>query len=464
MILRLLKHGGIYFSFNIIQKLLSFMIVPVYTSYISPEGLGKFSSIQSLGAFFILLFTLGLDEAAALFYFKSIESEKKKFIGSILMLAFFLGILGVLFLYISKNLVYNRIIENLPINFFELSLILVFFSPFFNIYQKLLRIQSKAINHAILLSLYSIIQLILILLFVVIIGMKETGLLLAFSSTSLLFGIYSVVRLIQLSSFKLSFEQTKRILIYSKNVCINNLGSWGISNLMIVSIGKFASAKEVGLYTVISFFTLILTEFAKTFINVFQPFLYGLLSSKDKQYATVIFTKIFSTIVILMGLWLLVFANILFKVFFNEEYHEGINLIPMMIGIGVFNFLNLMIDQIFNYFEKASALLAYATIFGLIVNIVSIYSLSDNLNLTIAVNILIIVNLLILSVKLLMLNRIHNNFGITKFLGLNVIIFLLIVYSINFIPIIGFKAVIASFITAILVFMNQESFKYLLSK
>lgn len=401
------KNGLIYLIFNIFQKGISLIMVPIYTSYISPEKLGIFSAIQSLGALFIVLFTFGLDEAAALFYFKNCKSPRnlKNTIGNIITISMIIGGIGSFSLYIYQNEIYYNIIPTLPKYFVVLSISIVFFSPFYNIYQKILRIQSKAIYHALLISGYSFLQLFFIVLFILIFNKGVLGLLISFSLTAIIFGIFSLIKIISLSSLNFKKTTTKRILNYSKNITIHALCSWGITNLMIVTLGKLSNTSEVGIYTAISFFSLILIELSKTFINIFQPFLFENIQNPKNRIIVLNIINIVILIILLFAFFLIIFSQYIFVLFFNYKYHTGIVFIPLVIIVGLSNFYSLMIDQIFNFFEKSSKFLSYASVSGFILNLILIVVFRDDINIKTSLLILITVNITILFIKLVFLSN-----------------------------------------------------------
>lgn len=409
------KNGLIYLIFNVFQKGISLIMVPIYTSYISPEKLGIFSTIQSLGALFIVLFTFGLDEAAALFYFNNRKNTRnlKNTIGNIITISIIIGIIGSFSLYTYQNEIYHNIIPKLPRYFVVLSICIVFFSPFYNIYQKILRIQSKAIYHALLISGYSFVQLFFIVLFILIFHKGVLGLLISFSLTAIIFGVFSLVKIFSLSNLNLNKVSTKRILNYSKNITIHALCSWGITNLMIVTLGKFSNTSDVGIYTAISFFSLILTELSKTFINIFQPFLFENIQNSENRTFVLKIINIVILIILIFAFFLIIFSQYIFILFFNYKYHSGVMFIPLVVIIGLLNFYSLMIDQIFNFFEKSSRFLSYSSTAGFILNLILIVVFRNYINIKISLLILIVVNIVILLIKLIFLsNKLEFSFNL----------------------------------------------------
>ena len=82
---KILQNSAIYTVIMVLQKGISFFLMPLYTAFLSPSDygiLGVVSSVSSLMAVFI---TLGLEAAAARFYYKynKDEDQAKKIYGNV---------------------------------------------------------------------------------------------------------------------------------------------------------------------------------------------------------------------------------------------------------------------------------------------------------------------------------------------------------------------------------------------
>lgn len=405
-----LKNSVIYIIINIVQKSSSFLMVPIYTSYITPNKLGIFSLTQSFSAFFIVLFTFGLDEAAIVFFFKNQENKKqlKSILGNIILLSLGISVLGLIILvFFQKQLFFNTI-NGISYEFVYMAIILILTSPFYNIYQKMLRIQNKALHHAFFLAFYSIFQMVLLLIFIVYFKLDVIGLMLAFTLTSFVFGLYSLYKVTSISNLNFDKEIVINVMNYSKHIAINGLLSWGITNLMIISLGKFSNSHQVGIYTAISFFGMILLEFSKTFVNIYQPFVYESIKNSTSSSKLYSVTKLVCLSILLFAITLTIFSEAFFHFFINSMYKEGLELIPLVVGIGLINFYTIMVDQIFGYFENETKKMSWSSITGFILNVALIFYFRNVFNLKVALLILNIVLIFILILKTYYLNKILN--------------------------------------------------------
>ena len=398
----------IYILVNMGQKLISFLMLPLYTAYLSPNNLGTFSMVQSYCAVFIVILTLGLDEASLYFYFKHKNdiNKQKSILGNIIVFSLLVSFIGCFFIFFYKQFLFKSIINDLSTTYINLALLLILFSPIFNIYQKLLRIQNKVLEHAILIASYSIIQMMFIFYFIVFRGIDEMGMVLSFSLTAAIFGIYSIYKLIKGIRISLDFGIIKNIFSYSRHIFLNSLLGWGITNFLILSLGILSTSYEVGIYTAISFFGIIFLEVSKTFVNIYQPYVYKSIEDPKYSFSLLEVTKIISIVLLLAAIILILLLDKVFYFFISREYQIGIKLVPLIIGIGVLNFLIIMIDQIFGYFKEATKYLTFASTIGFISNITLIFIFRNSFNLTTGLLILNIVLIIILLAKSYWINKV----------------------------------------------------------
>lgn len=379
------KNGLIYTIVAIFQKLSSFLLVPVYTALLLPEKLGVFSQIQAIGALFIVLITFGLDETAALFFFrkKNNKNELRETFSTLLWISISISTCGFIILLLINEDIYSSLINDFYIVL--ISILWIIFYPFFSIYQKILRINLEVIRHSLFIASYSIFQMILIIVTVVYLKYNLKGLIFSFGITSVLFGLYSIYQMKSYITLQFHFEKAKKILSYSKYIFLNAILAWGLSSLIIVCLGKYGSNEDVGIYTAISFFSLILIEVSKIFINVYQPFIFKQIKN-DKLVND--YTTLSTLAVFMLSLFLLLFSQLLFSFLISPQYSRGVSLIPSIISIGFCLFASSMLDQIFASRETSVSKSSIATLIVFLINCSLIYYFRNGFNLTIAVYIL----------------------------------------------------------------------------
>lgn len=379
------RSGFIYIIVAVFQKLSSFLLVPVYTAILLPEKLGIFSQIQAIGALFMVILTFGLDETAALFFFKAKSSKKEliETLSTLLLISITICFCGFVTLFFVKEYIYSSLINDIDV--IMISILWVVFYPFFSIYQKILRINLEVVRHSLFIASYSIFQMILIIITVVYLDYNFKGLVFSFGITSVLFGLYSLYKLKHYISSRFYIERAKKILSYSKYIFLNAVLAWGLTSLIIVCLGKFGSNEDVGIYTAISFFSLILIEASKVFINVYQPFIFRQI--KNEQLVSR-YTILSTYAIFILSLFILLFSQLLFSFLISSQYIRGVSFIPSIIFIGFCLFASSMLDQIFASREASVSKSSLATLIVFIINCCLIYYFRNNFDLKVAIYIL----------------------------------------------------------------------------
>ena len=84
---RVLKNSSIYSFINVLQKAISFFLLPIYTAFLTPGDYGLVALISSFFGFIALLIMLALNGAISRYYFvyKNDEKRVKEFLGTIVI-------------------------------------------------------------------------------------------------------------------------------------------------------------------------------------------------------------------------------------------------------------------------------------------------------------------------------------------------------------------------------------------
>ena len=164
----LIKNTTLYSIGTILPKAASFILLPIYTSFLSVDEYGIISAMIVFNAFLTILITLNIERSIfRLYYDYETAAQKKEYIGTVFIsiLCFSTIMIGVMFLtrdYIS--LIYKSI------DFYPYFLISIF-TVYIGIYGSMLRVLLQVIQKVKLFVMLGIVQFIisslLILLFVV---------------------------------------------------------------------------------------------------------------------------------------------------------------------------------------------------------------------------------------------------------------------------------------------------------
>ena len=74
---RLGKHSAIYGLGGLVSRILAVLLLPLYTSYLTPADFGRVETLVALNAILVTLLRGGISTAFFRFYFDSTESEQR---------------------------------------------------------------------------------------------------------------------------------------------------------------------------------------------------------------------------------------------------------------------------------------------------------------------------------------------------------------------------------------------------
>jgi O-antigen/teichoic acid export membrane protein len=357
-----------------IQKSVTFLMLPIYTIYLSPEEYGAINMVITIGNIFILLFTYALDETAARYYFQYNHDKKRQkvILGTIVIISLIFVLLGSIFIFLVREYIYTKFIPGITIDLIILSILVIATSPIYSIYQKLQRIKDNAIMYSVISFSYSVCQIILIVLFIIYLKLSVRGYLLAMAITSCFFFFFCLFSLRKEFVFSIDIDHIQGLLKYASSIVPHTLSSWGLNGFSNLLIGNILGAAYLGIYSAMSFGGTILFVMSTAFFNAWQPWLYKKLETIDNQNKDLInsLVKIILLIFTLFAFVLSLFSAEISHIFINERYTSD-TVIAFFI---IFNNLMLCIGSCFVFFlyykKDYTKYIAFSTFVGVAVNIV----------------------------------------------------------------------------------------------
>lgn len=358
---------------SFLQKGAGFLLLPLYTAYLSPEQFGIANVINASAAIYIMLFSLSLDDAVARYYFiyKSEKDKQSGFLGSIVIFSLVFSLLGFFGLYLFKSFFFNIFInENISSSLLIYGIISIATAPMYAIQQKIHIIEERPFHYTINTFTHFLINTLLCILFIVKYEMGAEGLLLAAAIVHIAFYLYSIVFLSKRMKLSFQFKYLKEALKYSLPLLPNRVSSWGLVNFNKVYLGKLLTNAAVGIFNVANYFGLIITVLAQSVSMAYQPFVYKLLDEGDTGKE-----KLKNIIVVLAmcysiaGFVLALISQELLDIFINKRYASAGTIIPIVVWETTISAISTSYIYILFYYLKAPKHISISTIIAAIINI-----------------------------------------------------------------------------------------------
>lgn len=317
---KLIKGTATYALGDFGTRILSFLIIPLYTYYISTDEMGIYDLLISTSGLLLPLITLQISDAAYRWMISKL-SNPEDCISVAYKVLVITNTIFLFLLYIIR--------QTITIPYFELFSTLVILSSWYYTILKLIRGLGNQKLYALTGVIYTVIYLSLNFIQIVLLKRKIDSL---FISAILGYGICIIFVLVKeplLRKFKLqaSRQLIRQFIIFSLPLIPNYLNWWVINSSDSYIVTLFLGASANGILAVSHKFPSLLQTIISLFNTSWQDLSVSKLE-KDEQYNTKTF-DLFSK-VILVSLFVLIPATKVFIcIIMNEQYRASSNYVPL---------------------------------------------------------------------------------------------------------------------------------------
>lgn len=365
---RLVKNTGLIAIGNFSAKVVSFLLLPLYTDILSTAEYGTYDNIVAISSFLLPIVTMSMSDAMFRFIIDTGSEglEFKRMVSN----SFTVILIGVSILALGLSGVYFAFkVDNL---FFVW--VYVTASAFYTFTNNLLRGMGKIKEYAIISSSKNIMAVIFNVLTIVVFRWGMVGLLFSLCVAEVISFIVVAckTRLWNQVSFNLvSGDKTKMMLKYAIPLIPNTLSATIINLSDRLIITRFMGPGANGVYSISYKFP--------NMVEVIYHFFYTAWSesasrvwAKGKEEATKYYQALYEQIDnLVFSVILLMTAGmaILFRIFVRGDYVQGFIYVPFLMFAMYFNCLAKYYSGLYTAMKKTKAM-ATSTIIAAMVNLV----------------------------------------------------------------------------------------------
>ncbi len=368
----LLKRISAYTLISVITGAISFLLLPVLTSYLSPEDYGVLSLFTASTSFIVALLSFGTTNIIMV----KLYTEKDNF-GS-----YFKTFLGLITLNTLISVVLFLLITLVSPNFMGLPKYLILFVPivaigvvFFETISTLMTYKKQTIKFASFSLFKFFIEIGLVILFVIVLNYTWKGRILALFVSLIVIGIFGYRYLVRenLLKGKLQFVVYKNLLKEGAPLILMSVSIMVMNLSDRFYLEKMVGLKETGLYSVAYSIASIELLVIGASMNVFRPMIYDYLENFIENKKRLLNLSLIFIAVTLVVFIIIAFSNtFIFKYFLNSSYESAaIFVIPLTLSSlfwGVFSFY----ISYYLYYKK-SRIIGLFSVVGIFINLVLNY-------------------------------------------------------------------------------------------
>lgn len=373
---RLIKGTFITFLGFVFLKGMRFILVPLYTRYLSPADYGILGIFLPLVEILSMLATLGLNSSIIFFMFEYREKEEeyKKFISTILISNIvFALIISVLFFAISPAFLKIFLKEN--IHSYKSYIILIIGIILFVIPQQIMLSILQAREKRLEIAILNIAGFLLLFIFLIYqLVVKKSGaygqILASFYQSIVLFVPYFTYLFYTIGrNFRYSLHYLTEAIKYSLPLLPHSISLWilNLSDRLILS--KYAGLEETGYYTFAYTCGLAMYAFVTGMQAVWSPVFFDV--KKNQKDANLILGAQASHWTLFLGIIAgtgILFTPEIVKIIASQKYWIATPyIIPVILGYffnGIYTFPGLILQQM-----KRTGLVSILTIIAASSNI-----------------------------------------------------------------------------------------------
>ena len=368
---RVLENSFLYAFSSLLTKAIGFLLLPVYTTFLTPEDYGITNLVNSFTGVAIFIVAFSLYSAIIRFYvdYKDNCEKLKRFYGTLVTFITLSGSIFVSFMVLLRDFLIAWFFEGIA--FYPVVVIALLgltFACLHTVHQSILRgMQAGKKLTAINLIVFTL-SVIFTLIFIGIFKMGAVGVLLSSLLINVLYVAYMVCDLKNNDLITFCIDKTilKEALRYSIPIMPHNLSTHIASFASRVFINRSASLATVGLYSVAMQFGTIIDMIQSSVNQAFAPWFFDVMSrggNAGKREAVVLSRfLLIGYSLIYMGIGL--FSPEVLMIMTTERYHLAWTVIPILVvAFSVKSIYYFYVNVLF-YYKQAANKVFISTITG----------------------------------------------------------------------------------------------------
>ena len=355
------------------SKILTFLLVPLYTAVLSTSDYGIADLISTTIGLIYPILTLSIAEAVVRFVLQKDGNEKKYF-----SIALYLWILGAVIMLIVAPTISMVLFEGKYILYVYISYIVYSANSIIGQYA---RGRDRLLQYSISGIISSVIFLTCNILFLLVFQWGLAGYLLSSILSSLISTLYLVCRLKLWRDFVLPSlidkKYMKEMLSYSTPLILNAISWWVVMSSDKYMLLFFESSSSNGIYSVAQKIPSLLVTVTSLFISAWQISSVTDFGSKEsEEFFSDVLAK-YQSLLFIISTLLIAGEKIIAKIMFSADFYIAWKYMGILLLANVFYAALSFLGTVYTAAKKTKMSL-YTTMLGAIINIVLNFILIPN--------------------------------------------------------------------------------------
>lgn len=374
---RVLENSFLYTFSTLLVKAIGFLLLPVYTLFLTPEDYGITNLVNSFTAVATFIVAFSLYSAIIRFYvdYKDDREKQKRFYGTVVIFVSLSGCIFVGFMFLFRGFLTACFFEGIA--FFPIvviALLSLTFACLQTVHQSILRSMQAGKKLTVINLIVFAFQVGFTLIFIGVFNMGAIGVLLALMLINLFYTMYMIYDLKKndLVTFCMDRLILKAALRYSIPLMPHHLSTSIASFASRVFINNSASLVSVGLYSVAMQFGAIIDMIQYSVNQAFAPWFYDVMNrggDAGKREAVVL-SRFLLTLYSLIYMGIGLFSPEVLMLMTTERYHLAWTVIPILVVAFSVKSMYYFYVNVLLYYKQAANKIFISTMAGSFVDII----------------------------------------------------------------------------------------------
>ncbi len=341
---KILSHGKIYLAGNILRRSVSFIMLPIYTRFLTPSDYGTIELLSMTLDFVAIILGLRIGEAIFRYYTDyETKNDKNEVISTALWLVAIVNTVGVLLLVVGVKpisiMVFGNAGQVRNLLLFSLTLLM---QGFIGIPMTYIRAQQRPWLFVIFSTIKLALQLGLNILFVVYMKLHVEGVIYSAIISSLFMGGLLGFYTLNNCGIRFSRQKARRLISFSLPMIATGLIAFYITFGDRYFLRVYGGGlNEVGVYSLGYKFGFLLMFLAVTpFASIWDSEKYNIAKKETAKEEFQQIFIIYSTVVILICMCISLYIKDLLHLMSAPAFWDAAQIVPIVLGAYLANALS----------------------------------------------------------------------------------------------------------------------------
>lgn len=369
--MNLLKSFSVYTLAAFLTQAINFLLLPLFTNYLSPADFGILSLITTFATFLSPLILLSVDGAISIEFYKSEFSDLRTYISSSIAIS----VIAASFLLILMMLLSSwlSVLFGIPRIWLIVTPIFGLLETFKIINLLLFQVQKKASYYALYSFSSTLLNITLALFFVIVLKYNYAGRMYSQYIASLIFFMLACYYLTRNKylTFRVNKKMMQDALSYGTPLVLHSLGFIIINLADRLFVSHYNGNVALGIYSLAYTVGSVISIVALAFTNAWTPHLFELLkeNSLGSRLKIVKVIYLFISGLFVSTILLILLTPPVFRLLIGPRFYTGVNIVPWIAFSSFFFGCYLAFTNLLFYLKK-NRIFAIAAIINIFVNLI----------------------------------------------------------------------------------------------